>query len=132
MIDTNVIISGILFPSSIPARVIEEVSSRHTLVLCSHIIDELHLVFKRKFKDKILSLEKFLERLSFKLIYTPKKIEMTSYPDIPDKSDLPILVSAILGDIDVLITGDKEFRKVKIDRPEILSPIEFIERWKPN
>lgn len=48
---------------------------------------------------------------------------------MPDKKDLPILVSAILGDIDILITGDKDFARIEIDRPEILTPREFVEKY---
>lgn len=51
MIDTNIIISAILFPNSSPSKFIEEVTSKHTVVLCSHIIDELHRVFNKKFKE---------------------------------------------------------------------------------
>ena len=37
MIDINVIISAILFPQSLPAKVIEKVLIEHHLILCSHI-----------------------------------------------------------------------------------------------
>ena len=55
MIDTNIIISAILFPNSAPLKFIEEATSKHTIVLCSHIIDELHRVFNKKFEDKLLN-----------------------------------------------------------------------------
>ncbi len=51
MVDTNVIISAILFPESLPAKVVEKVMIEHHLVLCSHIIDELHRVFEEKFNN---------------------------------------------------------------------------------
>ncbi len=38
MPDTNVIISAILIPNSIPAKVLEDIAYNHTPVLCSHII----------------------------------------------------------------------------------------------
>jgi len=40
---------------------------------------------------------------------------------------LPVLVSAILSDSDVLITGDKDFEEVKIDKPLIFSPTKYYE-----
>lgn len=75
MIDTNIIISAILFPNSIPSRFIEEVTSK----LCSHIIDELHRAFNKNFKDKLLHLEKFLSKFLFELVYTPQYIESDKY-----------------------------------------------------
>ncbi|OQC12889.1 MAG: PIN domain protein [Firmicutes bacterium ADurb.Bin080] len=128
MIDTNIIISAILFPDSLPSRFVEEVTSKHSIVLCSHIIDELHRVFDKKFKEKLLYLEKFLSKFSFELVYTPQDIEIDKYPDIRDVADLPILVSAILEDIDVIVTGDKDFFDVGIDKPEIITVKEYFER----
>ena len=129
MIDTNIIISAILFPNSSPSRFIEEVTSEHSIVLCSHIIDELHRVFNKKFKDKLLYLEKFLSKFSFELVYTPQDIEIDKYPDIRDVADLPILVSAIVEDVDVIVTGDKDFFDVGIDKPEIITVKEYFERY---
>ena len=129
MIDTNIIISAILFPDSLPSRFVEEVTSKHSIVLCSHIIDELHRVFNKKFKDKLLYLEKFLSKFSFELVYTPQDIEIDKYPDIRDVADLPILVSAIVEDVDVIVTGDKDFFDVEIEKPEIITVKEYFERY---
>ncbi len=129
MIDTNIIISAILFPNSLPSRFVEEVTSKHSIVLCSHIIDELHRVFNKKFKDKLLYLEKFLSKFSFELVYTPQDIEIDKYPDIRDVADLPILVSAIVEDVDVIVTGDKDFFDVEIEKPEIITVKEYFERY---
>jgi predicted nucleic acid-binding protein len=47
---------------------------------------------------------------------------------IRDEKDYPVLHAAITGQVDVLLTGDKDFFDVKIDRPEILSPLDFMNR----
>jgi len=127
MVDTNVIISAILFPKSLPAKAVEKVMVEHHLVLCSHIIDELHRVFEEKFNNKLLHLEKFLSELSFELVYTPLKIECKNYPEIRDKADLPVLVSAIIEDIDIIITGDKDFFDLNITKPDIMNPRDFLD-----
>lgn len=44
---------------------------------------------------------------------------------IRDESDYPILYTAILEDVDILITGDKDFLDIEIERPEILTPAQF-------
>jgi len=61
MIDTNVIISGVLFPNSRPAEFLENTFNNDTVVLCSYIIDELHRIFKMKFNENFNDLEKFLK-----------------------------------------------------------------------
>jgi putative PIN family toxin of toxin-antitoxin system len=129
MIDTNVIISGVLFPNSRPAEFLENVFKNDTVVLCSYIIDELHRIFKMKFKEKFNDLEKFLSKFSYELVYTLLDIKSEEYPDIRDKDDLPILVSAINSDVDIIVTGDKAFFDLNIEKPEILSPGEYLQKY---
>lgn len=129
MIDTNILISAILFPNSLPAKALEKASLNHTVILSSYGIDEIHIVFQRKFKDKCLILEKFLSKFSFELVYTPLNIEEGNFPEIRDIKDLPILASAILGDVDIIVTGDKDFFALDIDKPEIVSAKDFLERY---
>lgn len=89
----------------------------------------MHRVFNKKFKDKLLYLEKFLSKFSFELVYTLQDIETDKYPDIRDIADLPILVSAIIEDVDVIVTGDKDFFDVEIEKPEIITVKEYFERY---
>jgi predicted nucleic acid-binding protein len=49
--------------------------------------------------------------------------------NILDKKDLPVLISAITEDVDILITGDKDFSEVEIEKPEILTPAQFLEKY---
>lgn len=128
MIDTNVLISSILFPNSSLSLLIWDVTGKHELILCSHIIDEIHVVFERKFRDKTKYLEDFLSELTYELIYTPKEFNRKKYPNIRDEKDLPILVSAIIGNIDIFITGDKDFQNLDLELPEILTPQEYLKR----
>ena len=43
-----------------------------------------------------------------------------------DKKDYPILASAIIADVDVFITGDKDFEGLVLERPEIMTLNEFV------
>lgn len=52
MIDNNILISAILFPNSLPSKALQNASLEHTVILSSYGIDEIHIVFQRKFKDK--------------------------------------------------------------------------------
>lgn len=129
MIDTNVLLSVTLFPRLKMTNMIAYITKNHTLVLCSHIIDEIRAVFNRKFPKEVSILERFLCKLSFELENTPYNIDSKEFPIIRDNNDLPILVSAILGDVDILITGDKDFLDVEIEKPEIMRPSDFSEKY---
>ncbi len=125
MTDTNILVSAIIFPNSIAGKILERIIVEHKLVLCSYIIDELHDVFERKFRHKIEALEIFLGELSFEMGYTPKNIDPGEYPDIRDKDDLPILASAILSEVDIFVTGDKDFHSMRIEKPKIVTLKDF-------
>ena len=127
MIDTNVLISAIVFPGSLPTDTIKKVIEEYNLVLCPHIIEELHIVFERKFPERIKNLERFLSKLSYELVYTPIDIQEEGFPVIRDKWDLPILASAMMAEVDIIITGDKDFQSIEIEKPTILTPREFFD-----
>ena len=128
MIDTNILISIFVFPSPTMYRLVDTITDRHTIVLPSYVIDELKSVIRRKFPIKYKLLDTFLLELPFEYAYTVEKIDASKYPHIRDKKDLPILVPAIIEDVDILITGDKDFTDVDIEKPEILTPAQFLER----
>jgi putative PIN family toxin of toxin-antitoxin system len=127
MCDTNVLISGLLFPDSVPGVVIRVAADMERLVLATYIVDELRRVFHRKFPDKTALLERYLERKEFELFATPDDLWHVVMPSVRDAKDKPVLASAILADVDILITGDKDFANIEINRPIVLTPAAFLE-----
>jgi putative PIN family toxin of toxin-antitoxin system len=129
MIDTNVLISAFVLSSAYLSRMIDCISEQHTIVLPTYVVDELKRVTKRKFPAKYCLLEPFLRELPFELVYTPENIDKSQYPDIRDAKDLPVLVSAIIEDVDVLISGDADFAPLEMEHPEILTPKGFVDKY---
>ena len=84
MLDTNVLISMLVFKSF--NAVIDKITQKYSIVLCSYVIDELHEVIERKFPNKQKDIEKFLMKLPFELVYTPKTIEEHDLFKIRDAS----------------------------------------------
>lgn len=128
MLDTNVLISALLFPGSKLDAMMNCIFTQHQLVLSSYVVDELKRVVKRKFPQKENAINKLLMMMSFEYVYTPNDIEGGLF-DIRDEKDYPVLYTAIIEDVDVLVTGDKDFSDIEIERPEILTPAEFIEKF---
>jgi predicted nucleic acid-binding protein len=100
----------------------------HRLVFSSYIIDELLEVTKRKFPAKVKDVDLFLTRLPYELVYTPREPEGDLFT-IRDVNDYPALYSAIVEDVDLFVTGDDGFKDVEIEKPEIITPSEFLERY---
>lgn len=128
MLDTNVLISVFVFKSKTLNQVIETILLEHKLVLSSFVVDELKTVVARKFENKTRELDKFLTVLPYELVYTPEIMDESLF-EIRDKMDYPVLYTAIIEDVDILVTGDKDFSEVDVEKPEILTPSEFLKKY---
>ncbi len=128
MLDTNVLISMLFFPSTQFKRTLDYITRNHKLVLSSFVIDELFAVTARKFPTKKETIDSFLSNLSYELVYTPCHMQGNLF-EIRDKNDYPVLYTAIIENIDIFITGDKDFLDINVEMPEIMTPADFIERF---
>ena len=128
MLDTNVLISMILFQGKEFLQMLEYITQNHCLVLSTYVINELIEVTNRKFPTKRAVIDYFLDNLNFQLVYTPTYISPNLF-HIRDSNDYPVLYSAVTNDIDIFITGDKDFKNIYIENLEILTPTEFIQKY---
>ena len=129
MLDTNVLVSAFIFKGETISKLIDIFTDYHTIVLSSHVLNELTGVVKEKFPPKIAALDSFLSNLPFEFVYTPNIIDKNKYPPMRDIDDLPVLASAIMEDVDILLTGDKDFADLVMERPKILTPAQFVEQF---
>lgn len=128
MLDTNILISAFIFRSSKMNNLIYELSKNHEIVICSYTIEELKELIENKFNVSIKALNNFLKNFPYTMVQSPKKPKENLFY-IRDKDDYIILYTAIVEKVDVFITGDKDFVDVKIKKPEILNPTEFIRKY---
>lgn len=127
MIDTNILISALVFPSRTMDAVIAKVTTEHRLVLSSYVIDEFLDVIQRKFPGKADAARHFLNQLHHEQVHTPDQIQNGLFP-IRDEDDYPVLYSAVTEDVDIFVTGDRDFENLGLERPEILTPAQFLEK----
>lgn len=125
MLDTNVLISAFIFKSENIYKLIEKLSTKHKIIICSYCIDELHEVVSKKFKVNNKAVDNFLESFPFEKVESPKKVENRLF-DIRDENDYIILHTAIIENVDIFITGDKDFKDINILKPKIMTIKEFL------
>jgi putative PIN family toxin of toxin-antitoxin system len=129
-LDTNVLLSGIAFPGSVPGRIMSAWRlGSIEVVLSDFIMEELRRVLPRlSHRHGLTSVEidDLLDILSIQA-----EILEPHAPDEPllrDTNDLPVLGTLLAavqsGSIDYLITGDKDLL-VLGDRYPIVSPADF-------
>lgn len=131
MLDTNILISMIIFPSQIFLQMLDMIARHHKLVFSSYVLDELSDVVARKFPTRENAIKKFLEAIPYEKFVTPQDMDFSVF-EIRDAKDYPVLYSAIAAKVDVLITGDKDILTVGIDSPEIMTAREFVAKFGEN
>lgn len=108
VVDTNVILSGILFESSVPRDVLTHALNDYLLVFSDRTWDELSLVMQRPKFDRYFNLEKrllALTNLASKIKLIKSK---TVISDCRDPKDNKFLALAIDTDAKFIITGDHD------------------------
>jgi len=128
MIDTNIIISSILFPKSIISEIVKHMVVNHKITLSQYTIDEIKEVFGKKFPHRINEMENFMKDLPYDL-FSLREIDNKKYPKIRDNNDIPILANAIESDVDLLVTGDKDFDEISMKRPKIITPRKYANEY---
>jgi len=88
-------------------------------------LDELKEVVCRKFPTKEKAVDQLLLHMGYNLVYTPEEMDKTLFR-IRDAKDYPVLYTAIIEDLNILITGDKDFAEVEIEKPDLMPPADFM------
>ena len=128
MIDTNVLISALLFPGERINMLLYKIIKEHRLVLSSYVVEELLRVTRHKFEGKVEVVDVLLSQIPYELVYTPQQPKPGLFK-IRDEKDYPVLYSAITEDVDVFITGDRDFEELDLEKPEILTPAAFLDKY---
>jgi putative PIN family toxin of toxin-antitoxin system len=127
VIDTNVLVSGIINPHGSPGRVVDSIVSQTITVLYDdRILLEYRDVLLRPFfgfqASDVNVLVDFIEFSGEQTTAGPVDIVL------PDPTDMPFLEVAIAGSADALVTGNlKHFKPVRARHTvSVLSPVEFL------
>jgi putative PIN family toxin of toxin-antitoxin system len=132
-VDSNILISAVLSKASISSQLIHLLIEEHHIMICSYSLTEVSRVISDKFPDQIAAWDKFLSTLEFELTYTPTDLSAVRTPYIRDEKDKPILLSAMIAQPDVLVTGDQDFHTPEIQEYfAVYTPADFIRYFGQN
>lgn len=65
MLDTNVLVSALLFPGERTNAMMEYIFKKHELVLSSYVVEEFKMVVRRKFSQKEAVVERLLLLINY-------------------------------------------------------------------
>ena len=130
VLDTNVIVSGMLNPHGTPGRVVDLfLGGEVTLLVDDRILAEYRAVLPRpKFGFDPADVSDFLDLLE------TEAERVTSLPlrlALKDEADRPFLEVAIASDADFLVTGNaRHFELPSIRQSLVATPAQFLRQWK--
>ena len=130
VLDTNVLVSGILKPYSKAATILRLVADGTVqLAYDLRLLSEYRDVLSRsKFNFAKENVEAFLEQIEQEgLLVSAKPLKF----HLPDLDDEPFLEAALAGGAKAMVTGNKRhFLRKEYEEIRILSPAEFLEALK--
>lgn len=89
----------------------------YEMVLCDQNLAELREVLQRKAPQALSDAEVLLTELSYELIPAVPHAQKL----MRDVKDQPILNAAILYNIDIILTGDKDFLSLDMNYPRCMT-----------
>ena len=127
MVDSNVLISALVFKSKSLEQMLYDIVLKYSFVLTSGVINESLSTVKKKFPSGLLYIESFFNSKFHEYVDTDK-IDVRDVI-IRDFKNKRILSDAMIADIDILITGDNDFYDYEYEGLKILRPAEFIKQY---
>lgn len=125
VLDTNVLVSGLAYPGSVPGRIVTAWRQGGLDVALSHyILDELARVLPRLSRIGMTPVE--IRDLVDSLMFLADIVEPegAQAEDLRDPADQPVLLTLLAAQADYLITGDKDLLALA-NRYPIVTPAEF-------
>jgi len=137
-LDSNVIISGLFSERGAP-RITLDILSLSLPVLTpvtgAYNFHEVERNLAAKLPAALPLFRSCLRTVGFEIVPIPERKSLAPVAGLTSEKDLPVLASALLGEADVLVTGDKrDLLKIrKHNLPfAILSPAEFLDEYLPE
>ncbi|GAH62448.1 unnamed protein product [marine sediment metagenome] len=132
VLDTNVVVSGLLNPHGKPGTILQMVVSRAvTICYDARIIDEYREVLLRpKFPISEAEVDATLEQIEA----AGHLVTTTPLPqNLPDPDDEPFLEVALAGEAEYLVTGNvKHYPEDRRRGVRVVSPVEFVELYRTS
>ena len=117
LIDTNVLISSFVFDGR-PLNLLYTLFAKGYALYVSEYIDaEFREKVAQKWKSRERTILDEYERLGIPMLKSTENV----YRVLRDADDDPILSDAIDHDIDIILSGDKDFLDAGLEHPKVMS-----------
>jgi len=133
VLDTNVLVSGLLSAYGHPARIIDFLLANSVSIAYDDRIwaEYVDVLARPKFKfnpNRVSALLHFL-KTNGRFTFAPP-LSQLNMALVPDTDDLPFAEVAIAANVDALVTGNaRHFSFLESYPVSVLTPAEFVDGW---
>lgn len=124
MLDTNVLISALVFGGKARTILLRLIASNHEIYISDYVSEEFSSKIFLKWGDRAEKIVLAYRNLPVHFCESSNQI----LGKLRDIKDIPVLSDALYHGVDVILTGDKDFLEADIKRPLILS-LKMIEEY---
>lgn len=137
-LDSNVVLSGLFSERGAPRIILDILSLKLPFIVGvtgQYNLLEIERNIARKLPAALPLYKVYYKKMNLEIIPVPSDEEMKRFAGAIARKDIPVLVSAVKGKADFLVTGDKkDFERLKIKSDfdfKIVGPSEFVEDVLP-
>jgi putative PIN family toxin of toxin-antitoxin system len=129
VLDTNVLVSALLKPNSVPGRILDLVVARQVVVAMDHriFVEYRDVLYRPEFG---LPRKEVADLLDF-LWYSSERVQASELTtQLPDPEDRMFIEVAVRSFADALVTGNiKQFPTSQRHGVHVLTPRQFLDLW---
>ncbi len=118
MLDTNVLISAFVFGGKTGRLLLKLLDSNHKLYVSEYVDSELKAKLELKWPDKAERVYNLYHEMDF--CFCTSVHERLGV--LRDEKDIPVLSDALYHEVDMILTGDRDFLEANLEKPLIFSP----------
>jgi predicted nucleic acid-binding protein len=137
-LDSNVILSGLFSDKGAPRIILDLLCLGLPFLVGTtgqYNIIEIERNIKKKMPEVFSLYNEYFPKLNLKIIPLPSLEKIKDLSGHISDKDAPVLASAIMGEVDFLVTGDKKdfvsLRKKGKYHFNVITPSEFLDRILP-
>ena len=123
MLDTNVLISALVFGGQAGRLLGMLFDSEHELYVSDYVDREFKAKLEQKWSSKAQNVYTLYHKLDIHFCESTTEI----LGELRDVKDVPVLSDARYHNMDLILSGDKDFLEAGLDHPLVFSPAMMLE-----
>ena len=127
MLDTNVLISALVFGGQAGRLLSLLFDSEHELYVSEYVDSEFKAKLEQKWASKAQKVYTLYRKLDIHFCESTTDV----LGELRDVKDIPVLSDARYHNVDLILSGDKDFLEAGLKRPLVFSPammLEYLEK----